>query len=104
MFGAFRPLAVPVRVVAGEHDEVVAEYVDDAGQDRLLRLASHEDVAGLDVLLRIALPATLDPVAALFEMLVQAVDEERHPTHPRLEEGHPQPGMPLQNAAGHHRC
>src|SRR3984957_7750155 len=103
MFGALRPLAVPVRVVAGEHDEVVAQYVDDAGQDRLLRLAVHEDVAGPHVLLRFALPAAFNPVAALFEMLVQAVNEERHPAHARLEEGHPQSGMPIENTAGDHR-
>src|ERR1700759_3668551 len=89
VLGAVRPLPVPVRVVAGEHDEVVAEHVDDAGQNRFFGLARHEDVAGLQVLLRIALPAMFDPVAALFEVLVQAVDEERHPAHARLEEGHP---------------
>ena len=57
MLCALRPFAVPVRVVAGEHDEVVAEHVDDAGQDRLLGLAGRPDVACLQVLLRVALPA-----------------------------------------------
>src|SRR6516162_243016 len=33
MLGALWPFAVPVRVVAGEHDEVGAEHVDHAGQD-----------------------------------------------------------------------
>src|ERR1700759_5127056 len=60
VLGALGPFAVPVRVVAGEHDEVVAEHINDAGQDGLLRLAGHEDVASTHVLLRIALPATLD--------------------------------------------
>ena len=30
------------------------------------------------------LPPALEPVAALLEMLVQTVDEERHPADPRL--------------------
>src|SRR5262245_20698074 len=85
--GALRPIAVPVRVVAGEHDEVGAEDIDDARQDRLLGLAGHPDVAGLEVLVRVALPAVWNPVAAFLEVLVHAVDEERHPADAGLEEG-----------------
>src|SRR5215212_11238382 len=43
MLGALGPFAVPVRVVAGEHDEVVAKDVDHTRQDRLLRLAGGPD-------------------------------------------------------------
>jgi len=64
MLCAVRPFAVPVGIVAGEHDEVVAEHVDDARQDRLLRLAGRPDVARPQVLGRIALPPALDPAAA----------------------------------------
>src|SRR5436190_1976385 len=80
MLCAFRPFAVPVRVVAGEHDEVVTKHVDDTWQDRLLRFARRPDVACPKVFLGIAFPAVLDPVATLLEVLVQPVDEERHPT------------------------
>src|SRR5882757_11314578 len=86
MLCALRPFAVPVRVVAGEHDEVVAKHVDHAGQDRLLRLARRPDVPGSQRLLRVASPAVLDPVAPLLEVLVQAVDEERHPANAGFEE------------------
>src|ERR1700677_1774021 len=79
MLGAFRPFAVPVRVVAGEHDEVGAEHVDDPGQNRLFRLAGHPDVAGPQIVVWIAAPAALDPVPPLLVVLVQAVDEERNP-------------------------
>src|ERR1700682_1154836 len=51
MLGALRPFAVPVRVVAGEHDEVVAKHVDNTGQDRLLRLTGRPDVSGCKVFL-----------------------------------------------------
>src|SRR5215213_921227 len=99
MLCALGPFAVPVRVVAGEHDEVVAEHVDDTGQDRLLRLAGRPDVPGLEVFLRIASPAVLDPVAALLEVLVQAVDEERHPADACLQERDAQPWMPVEDTA-----
>src|SRR6185312_14864916 len=103
MLCALRPFAVPVRVVAGEHDEVVAEYVDDSGQYRLLGLARGPDIARAQVLDRVALPAALDPVAALFEMLVQPVDEERHPPDAGLEEGNPKFRMSVEHATGNHR-
>src|SRR5688572_599700 len=96
MLRALRPIAVPVRIVAGEHDEVVAEDVDDAGQDRLFRLARRPDVARLQILLRIALPATFDPVAALLEVLMQTVDEERHPADTRFEERHSESGVAVK--------
>ena len=107
MLGAFRPLAVPMRVVAGEHDEVGSEHIDHAGQDRFLRLTGHPDVAGPQVVVRIATPAALDPVATLLVVLVQPIDEERDPAGARLEEGDPQLWMPLEDAArderGHRR-
>src|SRR5271163_648996 len=103
MLGAFGPFAVPVRVVAGEHDEVGAEHVDHTGQDRLLGLAGHPDVARGQVVVRIAAPAALDPVAALLVMLMQAIDEKRDPARARLEEGNPQLWMPFENAAGDKR-
>ena len=93
-----------MRVVAGEHDEVGAEHVDHAGQDRLLGLACHPDVAGGQVFVRIAAPAALDPVATLLVVLVQTIDEERDPPGARLEEGDPQLWMPLEDAARDERC
>ena len=62
------------------------------GQDGLLGLAAHPDVAGRQVLVRVAPPAVRDPVAALLEVLVHAVDEERHPADAGLEEGDAQRG------------
>src|ERR1700738_3637445 len=68
MLCALRPFAVPVRVVACEHDEVVAEHVDDSWQDRLLRLTCRPDVSGCKVFLRVASPAVLDPVAPFLQV------------------------------------
>src|SRR6476659_9666290 len=103
MLCAVWPFAVPVRVVAGEHDEVVTEHIDDARQDRLLRLAGRPDIACAQVLLGIALPPALDPVAALLEMLVQTVDEERHPADPGFQERDPQARVSVEHATGDQR-
>src|ERR1700744_4691938 len=103
MLGALRPFAVPVRVIAGEHDEVGAQYVDHAGQDRFLRLTRHPDVAFGQIIVWIAAPAPLDPVAAFLVMLMQTVDEERDPARARLEEGDPQLRVALEHTAGHQR-
>ena len=103
MLCALRPFAVPVRVVAGEHDEVVAEHVDDAGQDRLLGFARRPDVSGPQILLRVPLPAAIYRVAALLEMLVQPVDEERDPADTGLEERDAQVGVPVEDAPRNQR-
>src|SRR5258708_34940430 len=57
MLCALRPFAIPVRIIAGEHDEVVPAHVDDAGQDRLLPLTGRPYGAGGPVFLRSAIPA-----------------------------------------------
>src|SRR5262245_27622328 len=103
MLCALWPFAVPVWVIAGEHDEVVAKHVDDTRQYRLLGLARRPDVARVQILLRVATPAVLDPAAALFEMLMQPVDEERHPAHTGFQKRDPQSRMPIEDSAGDHR-
>src|ERR1700739_3726334 len=99
MLGALRPFAVPMGVIACEHDEVGAQHIDHAGQDRFLWLARPPDAARGEIFGRTAAPAALDPTSSLLVMLVQAVDEERDPARARLEEGDPQLWMALEDAA-----
>src|SRR5690349_9943727 len=95
---AVRPVAVPVRVVAREHDEVRTERVRDGGEHGLLGLAAHPDVPGVDVVPGVVPPAVADPVAALLVVLVKAVDEVRYPSDARLEERDAEPRMAVEDA------
>src|SRR5262245_53788311 len=79
------PLAVPVRVVRGVEDVVLAEPPDHVRDRLLLRLAREVRAAARHVLARLGLAERRIP-RALLELPVHVLHEERHPARARLHE------------------
>src|SRR5437867_7365910 len=94
-----RELAVPVRIVAAEHDEVVPERVHDVFRPALVDLGRHEALA-LEVLAR--LHAEVGRVARAepaLPVLVHALEPPGGPARARREEDAAEPRVPLEHAA-----
>ncbi len=60
------------------------------------------DLSTFQVLARVTLPAVLHPVPTLLEVLVQPIDEVGQPGRTRLDVGHAQAGMTLEDATRDH--
>src|SRR4029434_419392 len=101
----YRPgkLRVAVREIGREDDPVVADRVDDVLHPLLVALGRPAALA-LEVLARCHRELLGVDVAQPLPVLVHAPEQERHPAAVALEEGHAQPGMPLEDAAGAERA
>src|SRR5439155_19624620 len=94
-----RELAVAVRIVAAEHDQLVPEGVDHVLRAALVDLGRHEALA-LEVLAR--LHAEVGCVARTEVALpvpVHALEPPCGPARARLEEDAAEPRVPLEHAA-----
>src|SRR5215468_5779932 len=93
-----RPLAVPVRIVRGLDDVVLANPAQHIRDRLFLGLAREVSAAASHVLARLGLAERRVP-RPLLELAVHVLHEERHPAGARLHEADPQPLELLEEPA-----
>src|SRR5215470_4838820 len=92
------PFTIPVRVVRGVDDVVLADPADHVRDRLLLRLAREVRTAACHVLARLGLAERRIP-RPLLELAVHVLHEERHPPGARLHEADAQALELLEEAA-----
>src|SRR5581483_762591 len=96
-----RENAVPVGIVRGEKNFVVADPLDHVGQSFLFRLHREEPVAVLDVFARLVFAERRFDLAALLPLFVHPLHPVRHPADAAFEKRDAQLGKTLGDPAVH---
>src|SRR4029077_13563218 len=93
--------SVPVRVVGGEKDFVVADTLDHIRKGFLLRLRREEPIAVFDILAGFSLTKRRFHLSPLLPFLIHPLDPIRNPTNTAFEKSYSQFRKSLRDAAVH---
>ena len=78
--------AIRVRVVRGIDEEIVADLLHDALQERLIPFTAKEYPARLEIIARWVADKIVRPVTWVFKMVVHPLYMSWHPADPSLKE------------------
>src|SRR5215831_6110036 len=92
---------IPMRIIGGKNDSVLADPLDNVGKHPFFRLGGEEPVAVNDILAGLLLTQRRFHIAALFPFFVHAFHPVRNPTSTTFEKCNPQLGEPLRDAGVH---